>query len=617
MASPVDDVKARLDIGEVIGREVRLQRAGRYLKGLCPFHAEKTPSFFVFGDRGTFKCFGCGEGGDLFSYVQKRDNLAFPEALRILADEAGVQLQAARADPEATQRRNQIKRALDQAARVMHDILRKQPAAEKARAYVAQRGLVEASIETFQLGYAPSQGSPVMTRLRALGFDPDIIAASGLTRDGDRGPRDYFFDRLIFPIWDRSGAPVGFGGRAFGDAAPKYLNTSDSAVFTKGHNLYAYHLARDAIRREGVAVIVEGYMDAIAAHEHGFTNTVASMGTALTAEQANLLRAAGARRIVLALDADTAGAAATRRGIDVLRTAAEYEAEPVLDLRGLVRHEDRLVTDIDIVELPAGEDPDALIRRDASRWRSLLAAPTPLADYYFTWATREHDLTSLAGRRQAVRDLAPIIRELRDPVVREHYVNRLAEISGIGTDELRRLVRTARSPLRVDRNRGQVGPKETAADRVEEGLVSYVLQSPAEQLDTVVQLDSSYLSDPTLRHIVSVVAKSIQEQGCLNLDAVEADLDEASGSRFAALLDRARTEPLSEGAYLNAFQSATLRLRKRRLEAELQEVTRIQSGGDAIADSQDFGDRVTRLAQELLSVSQAERELSVLTAGPG
>ncbi len=616
MASPVEEIKARLDVAEFIGRDVRLTRSGRYLKGLCPFHTEKTPSFFVFTDRGTYKCFGCGEGGDLFSYVMRRDNAEFPEALGALATEAGVELRGERTDPETRSRRKRLGSALTEAARVLHELLLNAPAAASARGYLEQRGVTGASTTAFQLGYAPAHGSPVTKRLRELGVEPEIIAATGVARDDGGELRDYFFDRLVFPIVDRRGDVVGFGARALGDAEPKYLNTRESDVFTKGHHLYGYHLARDAIRQDGTAVIVEGYMDAIAAHEHGFANTVASMGTALTGQQATLLRSSGAKRIILALDADTAGAAATRRGVDVLRESGEYESEAAVDFRGLVRHEDRLATDIAIVELPEGEDPDSLIRSDGPGWTSLLADPTPLADFYFSWAMREHDLSTLAGRQQAVRELVPVVAELRDTVVRAHYFSRLADLSRVPQDELRAMAASAR------RRRPRAAQAETptggtaAADPLEEGLVEYALRAPPEYLEMVARLDPSFVSDPGLRHLLAVIVRMIQVRGGLDWDAVLAELDETSAARLVRIREHARQAPqLEADAFVRALQSAALRLRRRRLEVDWNEATHLRSAGDAVAESPDFRARVERLEQERLNVFRAERELSVLIGG--
>ena len=503
MATPVEEVKARLDAVEYIGRDVRLQRAGRNWKGLCPFHSEKTPSFFVFPDRGSFKCFGCGEGGDLLTFVMRRNRIEFPDALDELAREAGIEIQRGPADPERRSRQTSMLSLLAEAQKFLHRQFLESPAAEEARVYVRTRGLADTTVAQFGLGYASAHGSPLLAHLRKLGFKDDAIEAAGLARSDERGVRDYLFDRLIFPIWNRSGAVVGFGGRTLRDIEPKYLNTRDSEVFTKGHLLYGYHLASDAIREERTAVIVEGYMDVIAAHEAGFTNTVASMGTSLTSQQARMLTTSGASRVVIALDSDAAGAAAARRGLDVVREAGAYEAGTTVDVRGLVRHEDRLTTDIGIAELPAGDDPDSLVRSKPQRWRDLIAEPTPLADFAFRWAGGQHDLTGLSGRRAAMRELLPIVAEISDAVVRAHYFSRLSELSGVSPDELRRLAaRDGRRGAPRSTARGaEESPLEVPIqmDSLEEGLLTCAVRADH---DLISGLDPLLLVDPIARHVL-------------------------------------------------------------------------------------------------------------------
>ena len=607
MASPVEDIKSRLNAAEVIGRDVRLQRAGRYLKGLCPFHQEKTPSFFVFGERGTFRCFGCGEGGDLFTYVMRRDGSSFPDALRLLAGEAGVELRAQDRDPEADRQRRLTRSALEEAANLMHRLLREAPEATGTRAYLEERGVSEEMLTAFRLGYAPARGSPVTKHLRQLDTDPEALRATGLVRDDDGPPRDYFFNRLIFPISERRGAVIGFGARALGDATPKYLNSRESDTFRKGQHLYAFNLAADAIRRERAAVLVEGYMDAIAAHQFGFKNTVASMGTALTAEQGRLLAGSGAQRIILALDADTAGAAATRRGVDVLREAGRDEDDPVLDIRGLIRHETRLSIDIAVVELPAGEDPDSVIRADRARWRALLDDAVPLADYYFRWALQEHDVSSIVGRRRAIADLVPVISEIENEEARTRYFQSLERETGVPEHELRQRVRYSRGNRRM--GAASAGTSQPI-DRVEEGLLELVLQAPPEAAGVVAQLDASKVSDPSLRYIIEALAQNAGDSASESWESVLDELDDQSREQVEAVHARVTGLPALEGdAFRGALEVTLLRLRERRILEELREVAAMDDGDAAAARSRELG------AQKR-SVEMAMRELSVLTHGP-
>ena len=603
MASPVEEIKGRLSASEFIARDVRLQRSGRYLKGLCPFHDEKSPSFFVFEDRGTFRCFGCGEGGDVFTYVMRRDGSEFPDALRLLAAEAGVELSVHSRNPETEKHQQRTRTALEQATIFMHGLLRASPQAKESRHYLSERGVSEGMIEAFRLGYAPPSGSPITAHLRKLETNPQALRATGLARE-DQGPtEDYFFNRLIFPISDRRGAVVGFGARALGDAMPKYLNTRENDTFHKGHHLYAFNMAAEAIRREATAILVEGYMDAIAAHQFGFDNTIASMGTALTNDQARLLATSGAQRIVLALDADTAGAAATRRGVDVLRDVGRDGSDTEVDFRGLIRHEARLSVDIQVAEMPAGEDPDSVIRADPERWRDLIESSVPLADYYFRWALAEHDISTIAGRRRAVTDLTPVIAEISEPVARAHYYERLASISGVPLEELRRA-----PPQRKRRaNRPALASAPHAEDRVEEGLLELVLQAPADARHLVSQIDAGHVSDPTLRHLLSTLLQQMQANPESPWQVILDELDDQSRERVQALRDRIAQMPALEGMnFVNALQFAMLRLRERRVLEELREIAAMEDAPAAAVRSRELG------AQKH-SIEMAIRELSVLT----
>ncbi|MYD92780.1 MAG: DNA primase [Chloroflexi bacterium] len=609
MATPVEEVKARLDAVEYIGRDVRLQRAGRNWKGLCPFHSEKTPSFFVFPDRGSYKCFGCGEGGDLLTYVMRRNRIEFPDALGELAREAGIEIQRGPADPERRGRQAAMLGLLAEAQKFLHRQLLESPAAEEARVYVRTRGLADKTVAQFGLGYASAHGSPLLAHLRRLDFKDDAIEAAGLARSDERGVRDYLFDRLIFPIWNRSGAVVGFGGRTLRDIEPKYLNTRDSEVFTKGHLLYGYHLGRDAIREERTAVIVEGYMDVIAAHEAGFTNTVASMGTSLTPQQARMLTTSGASRVVIALDADAAGAAAARRGLDVVREAGDYESGTTVDVRGLVRHEDRLTTDIGIAELPVGDDPDSLVRSRPQRWRDLIANPTPLADFAFRWAGGQHDLGSLSGRRAAMRELLPIVSEIGDAVVRAHYFGRLSELSGVPVDELRRMAArdgrcgAPRAAARSTRETAAAAPM--LMDRLEEGLLRCVARAGARDAELISRLDPALLTDPAARHILARIVAQAREHHDLDWERISASLDPTSQQRLTAVLEGAAEAPGSDASLGVELQFATLRLRERRLNAELEE-TRLAADGDA---AEPIAARRQELISEMDSVHRAKLEL--------
>ncbi|MBF6601057.1 MAG: DNA primase [Dehalococcoidia bacterium] len=449
----IEDVKQRIDIVDLVSQYVTLRKAGRNFMALCPFHSERTPSFHVDPSRQTWHCFGaCGTGGDIFRFVMRKDGVEFKEALRLLAEQAGVAMDARR-DPREDARRARLYEINEAAAAFFQSTLLSPDAAPAARAYVAERRLAESSIERFQLGYAPNSWDALLRHLAGRGFDARDVRNAGLAVEGDRGAYDRFRHRLIFPIRDDRGRIRGFGGRILpgdalgaGDVHAKYVNTSQSPIFDKGSLLYGLDRAKDAIRADG-AVIVEGYMDVIAAHEHGFTNVVASMGTALTERQVALLKRY-TRSLTLALDADAAGGEATLRGVQVVADAVDRESTPHVNWRGVIRHQETLAADIRVLTMPEGRDPDETIRADPELWRALIAEAKPVLDHLFDATAQRHDLAAPRDRSAMVAELLPMIAAVSDGVVQSHYVQRLARIAQVDEATLRIGMRRMPAPRR-------------------------------------------------------------------------------------------------------------------------------------------------------------------------
>jgi DNA primase len=445
--STVDEVKQRLDIVDVVGQHVALQKAGRNFRALCPFHTERSPSFYVFPDRQTWHCFGaCGTGGDVISFVMKKEGLEFRDALQLLAQRAGVALPAPSGEREDS-RREVLRRANEAAARFFHNALLNSPDAGRALEYVRGRGLNQDTVVSFQLGYAPDSWEGLKRHLSGLSFEETDILAAGLLVEGERGPYDRFRGRLMFPIRDERGRVAGLGARALDDSVPKYLNTPQSPIFDKGGILYALDRAREHIRSSDEAVIVEGYMDAIAAHQYGLGNVVASMGTAITERQVGLLKRY-TKNLTLALDADLAGSEATLRGVQVLQVpvdAADRTVIAVPTWRGLIRYQEVLATEIRVITLPPGTDPDEVIRRDPEEWRRLTEGAKPVVDHLFeAMATRLKGVSSPMERSRAAMELVPVLEGLTDPVTQATYVQRLAralELDMAGEETVLRTLR--------------------------------------------------------------------------------------------------------------------------------------------------------------------------------
>ena len=357
----LDEIRQRIDIVDIVGETVALQRAGRNFKALCPFHPEKTPSFIVFPDRQRWHCFGaCATGGDVFTFVMRRHNLDFAGALRFLAERAGISLRRASGRGERAQR-ERLHQANEAAAAFFQNALFNSSAGAPALDYMTLRGIDRETAEAFQLGYSPDSWDSLREHLRARGFNEVELLRAGLLVEGDVGLYDRFRDRLMFPIRDEQGRVVGFGSRRLkdtedeSDESPKYLNTPQTPIFDKGAILYGLDKAKEHIRRTDLAVIVEGYMDVIAAYQHDNRNVVASMGTALTERQVALLRQLTGN-FVLAFDPDVAGQAASERG-----TLIAYE-------KG---------ANICVISLPEGKDPDQIIRSSPDTWRQLVKEAAP------------------------------------------------------------------------------------------------------------------------------------------------------------------------------------------------------------------------------------------------
>jgi DNA primase catalytic core len=354
------EIRARIDIANFIGQYVPLRKRGNDLVGLCPFHAEKTPSFHVHPDRGFFKCFGCGAGGDVITFVQRLEGAGFGDAVRALAAKAGIELEPE--NPRASRARSE-REAIYEANRVAAEYFARMLASERgtaARAYCAKRGFSEATIERFGLGFAPDSWSGLVTELERHGVELPLAATAGLVKPGQRGFYDFYRDRLMVPTYATTGEVVAFGGRMLGEGEPKYLNTATTPVYTKGHHLFALNLARRAARTDRTLIVVEGYLDCIALHQAGFENAVAALGTSFTVEQAAELRKY-AEYIYLCFDGDAAGSGAATKAIDI--------ASKIIENSG---------SSVRIVLLPPGEDPDSFVRaHGAAEFRALLDAAKP------------------------------------------------------------------------------------------------------------------------------------------------------------------------------------------------------------------------------------------------
>ncbi|MFK7800871.1 MAG: DNA primase [Anaerolineae bacterium] len=442
--SPVEEIKARLDIIDIVSENVQLKKSGRHYMGYCPFHNNtRSPAFAVFPESGTWKCFGaCADGGDIFSYVMKKNGWDFKEALVQLAKRANVTLEEL--SPQQKKRKSleeeQVE-LLEAAADYFHQLFLYAPQAEFARSYIKDREFSEETIATFKVGYALNAWDALRTHFLDQGYsEQDLLDAGLLTENADKGTKyDRFRNRIIIPIRDLNGRTVGFGARTLEkDGIPKYLNSPQTGLFDKSNLLFGLDMGKRFVREARQAVIVEGYMDVIMAWQGGFRNVVAQMGTSLTREQLQLLKRY-TKRFVIALDADAAGVNATMRSLNVARDTLDREAEIGFDPTGLVKEESRLQADIRIATMPEGEDPDSIIRNDPAEWAKLIGGAKSVVEYVTSILVEQKPISDAKNKSEIAQQVIPLILDINDPVERDHYWQFLARTLQVDERSLRQL----------------------------------------------------------------------------------------------------------------------------------------------------------------------------------
>jgi DNA primase len=623
----VAEIKGRLPVADVVGETVQLKKAGTTLKGLCPFHGEKTPSFVVTPVRDTWHCFGCGKHGDIFTFVMERDGLAFPEALAQLAGRAGVELDERTKREDA--RNARLRDVMEAAIAFYHAVLLKSKPGEAALAYLRGRGFTDETIEKYQLGWAPGGWDSLVRQLASK----RQVSAAELVEVGLASPRqrgggayDRFRERVIFPIRDQNGHAVGLGGRILGkegtgedgtDRGPKYLNSPATPLFDKSRTLYLIDRAKSAVRKGGQAVIVEGYTDALIAHQAGFDNVVASLGTALTPQQVALLTRY-AKRIALAYDVDAAGQKAGTFGAtaleELIRQLAPDDSGVELD-------------DVRVVSLPEGKDPDEVVRESPDAWREGVRIARPIVDHLIDVHARAHDLRTPGGQARFVDAVLPIIRNLPNPVLRDAYLQRVRQVSGVEERTLleamhRRQLRDA--DPRDGRERFSAAAVVRAADalpvndilrgvsRTEQELLRLVLLVP-ETHDAVLDgLGPDRLPSQVARELYRAIvfARERNEQGVRPpyvLTAILDALDEESRALGQALVSRPGPNP-------RELTDRSLDYEVERLIIELEDDEWQQRSAwnrDAMGEAERDADRelIDRLTLERRTLNEQRRSL--------
>ncbi len=592
----IDDIKDRIDILDIVSETVKLKKSGRTHVGFCPFHANtRTPSFVVWPESGTWKCFGaCNTGGDVFTFLMKRDGLEFKEALHELGRRAGIEI-VEEHRPEAEiedQHLARLREAVAAAAQWFNYLLLNNPHAQIAREHLAQRGITAQTIETFQLGYALESWDALQNHLLQKGFsNEELIDAGLLVQREDGRVFDRFRSRVMIPIHDGKGRPVGFGARALKEHdEPKYLNSPQTALFDKSRTLYALHAARQAIRDQKVAVIVEGYMDALAAHQHGFHNVVASLGTALTEHQFKLLQKL-APRIVLALDPDTAGINAMLRGLDVARETLDREAAPIFNPRGLVGYAGKMQIDIRVLTVPDGKDPDELMEEDSEAWRTLVETAPPVVPFVIEALSAGRDLNDPREKARLSKEVLPIIRDVADPVEQTVYIQQLARRLKVDERAMFDQMRAVSSTPPRQRQRAAPLPETPKRDTtdLEQYALSLLLRHPHllnvidEALDRaeLPALNVDDFEQLACREIFRALRAAAIDDPAPTPDEVRTGLDDSLYVPLAALYEETSERlPVDRGISLeDGARKTGLQLREKRLRREGQQ-TAFAAAGD-------------------------------------
>jgi DNA primase len=547
-----DRVKQQADIVRVVGEYVQLKKAGQNFRGLCPFHSEKTPSFNVHPTRQIYHCFGCGKGGDVFSFVMEMEKCEFPDAIRIIAEKSGITIPRPKERSPEERKENQQRATLTEMHREAQtffvDQLQGTLEGKAARAYLEDRSIDKATMDRFGIGYAPSGGDLLLRHFKSK-YPEKVLAESGLISRGENGRMfDRFRRRITFPIANESGKIVAFGCRALGDDMPKYLNSPETPIYSKSNVLFHLDRAKEALRRSDFAVLVEGYMDAIAVARAGISNVVASCGTSLAEPQIKLL-GRFTRRVIVNYDPDTAGQTATERSISLL---LEHDFE------------------VRVLTLPGKADPDKFIREQgADAYLKLLKESPPYVEYLIARA-RHMDLTTGEGKQRAVNFLLPYVQKIPNRLLRSEWATRIAQQLRLDEPVLRAALSKAATERRSE---VKIQPElvSNAAKPVERRLIRMLAEAEGfrRELAQMLQQDQLYRGLETENIFTALIAASLADEP-ISTSELAATLEERDRRLLYAIL----FEQSSESSWEEA-QSCVEALQHRRAERELAEVQRI------------------------------------------
>lgn len=583
MADEVSEIKEKLDITEFINSYVPLKKTGRNFRALCPFHTEKTPSFIVSPERQSWHCFGCNRGGDIYAFLMEKEGLTFGEALRMLAQRAGVELKT-KFSPQRQERKERLLAATHLASEFYHYLLTKHKAGEKARKYLNNRAVEQSSINEFKLGYAPASWETTGKFLLSRGFTIDELLETGLVIEkpsASGGPQtthhppqtrnwyDRFRGRLIFPVSDVLGRVVGFSARTLTNEEPKYINSPDSAIFKKGNLLYGLNLAKDEIRQKEQTILVEGNLDVISAHQTGIKNVVAPLGTGVTEGHAKLSKRF-AQKLSFCFDNDEAGQKATLRGI------------PIAQSQGL---------EISIVQIKKAQDADELIRKEVKLFEKALSEAKLAFVYLLSLGKEKFGTDSASAKKKIAAFTLPFIARTPDEIEKDALVKRLAEELGINErsvwQDLERVSDSATQ--RLSDSAKESGKRNTEKPEIAkkpremllaEHLLHLILSSEKtvwldKKFKQILNdIESDFLLSDKLTEIWQVIKQYFDKHGGVNLKAIGRELSESAQATYDLLILRPAAKIYEkESEFLQDLETAARELKKCFLRKQLQELS--------------------------------------------
>lgn len=595
-----DEIKNRIDIVDIVSETVKLRRSGKSLSGFCPFHTNtRTPAFVVFPDTGTWRCFGqCNDGGDIFKYIMKREGMDFSQALKYLADRAGVELTPP--SPEIEQSRlvnDRLESVMEQAVTFFRNQLVHSGAGKVALDYLHHRGLQDPILESFGYGYAPDAWDAMLGYFTTKGVDVSTLAECGLVSERDTGGfYDRFRNRIMIPIRSADGKMAGFGARILDpNDVPKFLNSPQTALFDKGKLLFGLDKARKEIRLKDQVVIVEGYLDVTALHQAGFINTVSPMGTALTEDHLRQLKKY-TRRIVLALDADAAGEKATLRGLEVAREAMDHSADIVFDVHGLLRHENRLQADIRVTTLPEGMDPDEVVNRDPQEWLAIVSKATPLVTHVMETLARSLDVNDPKVKNTIAAQIIPLIEDVPSTIERDTYRQQLARLLKVDEDSLAGAGKTRPARRQFMHSTGKTGAEmqEASAHKpvvftdpgydMEQHCLTILVKMPDlnYRLDRLLQqsgldrLTEDDFSHSDNRELFLTILSATTQDEMDPSEYILGSLTSNQGEAYQKRLETFNPDKINEDDLTSDLFQTVIRLRQKRIKENLQQLRFLQ-----------------------------------------